>query len=86
MSKHTPGPWTHDETWGLILSRDGSEVAACHAGRSGSKAETQANARLIATAPDLFELVRTFAIQDGHLIDSCPCCMCILIQKVEARS
>jgi hypothetical protein len=44
-TKHTPGPWVRNETWGLIVSGDG-EVAALHSGN-------EANARLIAAAPEL---------------------------------
>jgi len=45
--KHTPGPWTHDETWGLIMAGE-TEIAACHSG-------IQANARLISAAPEMLE-------------------------------
>lgn len=48
-SKHTPGPWYIDETYGLIMWQD-KEVAAIHAGRNG---DARANAALIAAAPDL---------------------------------
>lgn len=51
-AKHTPGPWIYDETWALINAEHGSEIAAVHAAR-GTKGEPQANARLIAAAPDL---------------------------------
>lgn len=57
-SKHTPGPWKHDDTWGLIVATDGSEIAACHAGRTGSATETKANACLIASAPELLEALK----------------------------
>ena len=64
MSKHTPGPWLYD---------DESEVISTDARLEGSKAEIaevvtsyygpfaaeqQANARLIAAAPDLLEALR----------------------------
>lgn len=54
-AKYTPGPWKHDDTWGLIVSDDGAEIAACHAGRTGDKSETLANAALIAAAPEMLE-------------------------------
>lgn len=61
MTKHTPGPWKADKTWGLITALGGMvEVAACHAGR-GSLQETDANARLIAAAPELLGIVKRIA-------------------------
>jgi len=51
-TKHTPGPWKYDETWALIHAEHGSEIAAVHAAR-GTRGEAQANAHLIAAAPDL---------------------------------
>lgn len=46
-NKHTPGPWKHDDTWGLI-KHGREEICALHSGNS-------ANARLIAAAPELLE-------------------------------
>jgi hypothetical protein len=42
---HTPGPWKHDPNWGII-KHGKSEICALHSGNL-------ANARLIASAPDL---------------------------------
>ncbi len=42
---HTPGPWKHDPTWGLI-EHGKTQICALHSGNI-------ANARLIAAAPDL---------------------------------
>jgi hypothetical protein len=42
---HTPGPWKHDPTWGII-KHGKSEICALHSGNL-------ANANLIASAPDL---------------------------------
>jgi hypothetical protein len=50
--KHTKGPWTYDETYGLIMAGETIEVAACHAGRGG---DAKANARLIAAAPEMLD-------------------------------
>ena len=50
--KHTPGPW-HVEDGQSIYAKDGACVrliAKCHAGH---REERDANARLIAAAPDL---------------------------------
>ena len=79
---HTPGPWHYSE---VIRGRDQyyrqiradfkiAEVHACHSGVAGTKkgkAEDEANARLIAAAPDLlaqckeFEKCLTFLINSG---------------------
>ena len=69
MSKHTKGPWKHDETWGLIVTAEGHEIAACHAGRSGTKQETQANARLISAAPELSSAALLAEITLQRLLD-----------------
>ena len=42
---HTPGPWKHDSTWGII-KHGKSEICALHSGNL-------ANENLIAAAPDL---------------------------------
>jgi hypothetical protein len=44
---HTPAPWKHDSTWGLI-KHGKSEICALHSGNL-------ANANLIASAPDLLD-------------------------------
>ena len=54
MSKHTPGPWKADE--GMIVVA-GHCVATYHS-RDACGEETEANARLIAAAPDLLAVVR----------------------------
>lgn len=60
MSGHTPGPWrlkrNHSgEEFGAVLGRDGDLVATTgYQVRVGSN-EDDANARLIAAAPELFE-------------------------------
>jgi hypothetical protein len=42
---HTPAPWKHDPTWGII-KHGKSEICALHSGNL-------ANANLIVSAPDL---------------------------------
>jgi hypothetical protein len=44
---HTPAPWKHDPTWGII-KHGKSEICALHSGNL-------ANANLIASAPDLLD-------------------------------
>ena len=60
-TKHTPGPW---EAVGLTVCQvppGGREIIfGAHNTRSGDKDERQANARLIAAAPELLEALREF--------------------------
>lgn len=56
MSKHTPGPWSRDKNDSLC-SPDGRQVYVWNSGLGNSyrSEETDANARLIAAAPELLE-------------------------------
>jgi len=61
MSKHTPGPWNVSEEWDGTSIKAGQfhvthTIQSCgfHSPEE-DKAVTQANARLIAAAPDLLE-------------------------------
>jgi len=77
----TPGPWHYSE---VIRGRDQyyrqiradfkiAEVHACHSGVAGTKkgrAEDEANARLIAAAPELLEQCKLFEKCLTHLINS----------------
>lgn len=70
-AKHTPGPWFQinggkcvggpESTPGL-----GHGIAACSM-RARSEDESQANARLIAAAPDLLEALHLCLIRDPSL-------------------
>jgi len=60
MSMHTPGPWhirgpAHTAGWGVCIA-GASEIVARIPGRASARKE--ANARLIAAAPDLLEAVQ----------------------------
>lgn len=55
--KHTPGPWTYDSVFGLIMGPRKVEVAACHVGRGS---DAKANAQLIALAPEMLELLKYY--------------------------
>ena len=60
MSKvgHTPGPWEVDEHEGLVyrpMPEQGANAADFVCSISTGKPEAEANARLIAAAPDLLE-------------------------------
>ena len=60
---HTPGPWKHDSTWGLIKYGK-TEICALHSGNL-------ANAHLISAAPDLLSaLERLLKISQEELDQS----------------
>ncbi len=55
--KHTPGPW-RNEGWGnlIVNSAEGYTILACPGGNPNCPVEElQANARLIAAAPEMLE-------------------------------
>lgn len=60
MSKHTPGPWYvgYGETWASINAETGepSRLALCN---EQDGAVNFANARLMAVAPELYEVAET---------------------------
>jgi hypothetical protein len=55
MATWTPGPWRYDPTTYRIVDSDGATVAVLPA--AGDQHVREANARLIAEAPALFEAV-----------------------------
>ncbi len=64
MSKHTPGPWyavgywvEHGDSVADICTCDPAAIEQEHLGRTS--AEIEANARLIAAAPDLLEALKS---------------------------
>lgn len=71
MSEHTPGPWKlkrerSGDEYGAVIGADGELVATTgYRVRVGSN-EDDANARLIARAPAMFELLTRVA--DGYEI------------------
>ena len=64
-TKHTPGPWNTDEQ--VIFASSGEAVASTwkfgqfDTGGRGSHAEAEANARLIAAAPDMLDALHQWA-------------------------
>ena len=72
---HTPGPWKRYEGYGVdfrrpvitdaIPDRDGKCVANCICYVATTNEDWDANARLIAAAPDMFEVIKRFATVDG---------------------
>jgi len=68
MLKHTPGPWRADGCQiyaGLeVVPHSGWGVAEAYPGQN--REEGEANARLIAAAPDLFDLCNKAVVMLGH--------------------
>jgi hypothetical protein len=82
MSKHTPGPWTTSNASppDYIWDADG-EREICRLNDDLPTPEHQANADLIAAAPDLYALVRAWLLSDPHGTHSDACRAAIV--KVE---
>lgn len=66
---HTPGPWTLDPDIGVVYTNDGSK--AIQTGGAGCCEETQANARLIASAPAMLDLMKKHLRESGCDGDLC---------------
>lgn len=65
MSEHTSGPWTTTEIMAYvagfeITDADGSIIARVMKAGKGMALPSQANARLIAAAPELLEALQSF--------------------------
>jgi len=83
MSKHTPGPWAVFRRDGystyIHAINEGGEintfqVASCHSATSRkyfpTRGEAEANARLIAAAPDLLEALQALSAYFGTDTDN----------------
>lgn len=58
MAQHTPGPWRAEGWEGVVVNAaDGSTLVLCPNGKDSTLAEIKANAKLIAAAPDLLDLL-----------------------------
>lgn len=73
MSKHTPGPWhmnmVSSKSWNVgIYEASGSEVATVKVKSLVTSERRDADARLIAAAPDLLEALRGF-VEHGTCFD-----------------
>lgn len=86
--KHTPGPWvyrpeTDSRLKGYIRAKSngiGGKIAVCRVNYTGnSMEEVEANARLIASAPDMLRALERIAFEpqgpadatDRHVLDAC---------------
>lgn len=70
-TQHTKGPWEINETWGTIEGSKGEEIAAIHPAQAGdtrrvNRAVAQANANLIAAAPEMYALLKEL-MDNGHI-------------------
>ena len=64
-TKHTPGPWQYNErTVSKQISNHALSIADCY----GKNEEAQANAKLIAAAPDLLEEHKDWSKLLGHIV------------------
>lgn len=73
-TKHTPGPWSVEETRGssvrIVVNGPDVEVCKHNPGRGVVQDEARANARLIAAAPDLLEaLLGVIAVADRKTVE-----------------
>ena len=69
MTQHTPGPWFGNKATGIHV------IESPHTGRcvaqvraQKTEAETDVNARLIAAAPEMYELVKALATVTGSTV------------------
>lgn len=63
-AKHTPGPWEIDYGYNRIIKSIGPCVPDEYAGSAWLEV-TEANARLIAAAPDLLDFVKEWLDRQG---------------------
>ncbi len=63
MSQHTPGPWNEGTCWWDILGPQDEYVAQVRVESSDRIAEAEANAVLIAAAPELLAALEEMAAQ-----------------------
>lgn len=57
-AKHQPGPWVIDHADNLIHASDDRKTLICNLGANLKNPAVMADARLIASAPDLLEALR----------------------------
>ena len=72
MSKHTPGPWRVVDSWNdhMVEGQNGEEII-WQDGPHNTPAIKEANARLIAAAPDLLEAL-VMVLDDPNALDGRP--------------
>ena len=90
---HTPGPWVIDDDGEVTLitvpggdSGVDNDVAEVYGGNGNDPQEQQANARLIAAAPDLLEALQAMNVPDYPLADVPANRKWILAQRAIAKA
>jgi len=64
---YTPGPWTINEKWPTEVVSAKGAICETDAGAPESVEEMEANARLIAAAPELLEALKAYQrLDDAH--------------------
>jgi hypothetical protein len=75
MSNHTPGPWTHEGQGDITGIEDNGfgrgPVDVCSVYLRTVEGRHEANARLIAAAPDLLEACKAALSDDQPYIEKC---------------
>jgi hypothetical protein len=78
MSAHTPGPWrwikAEDYPSTRLVGPDGADVIEIYESHGGGTMATEADAHLIAAAPDLLAALTNFI--DSAVTDSDTCAIC----------
>jgi len=69
-SGHTPGPWKRERL--CIFCPNGSLIAEVHEDYFTHTAEDEANARLIASAPDMLQALRRAVLALAFAAESSP--------------
>ena len=66
MSAHTPGPWKVDfKKFNQVKAENGALIAECRT--LNGMVNLQANARLIAAAPELLEMLKKFVAYENAM-------------------
>lgn len=83
--KHTPGPWSVHSIVGSIHGPDGLPIFT--SGCEGSE-EGQANARLIAAAPQMYEELKNLHAEGdcGHETPGVHGCFCDILTKIDGTN
>ena len=91
MSKHTPGPWYQVGYWVEVEDDDVPDICSCHPkyiGQSHLKFDLktiEANARLIAAAPDLLKALKLAKKIIGHPDDDASKYIASVISKATGK-
>lgn len=74
VEKFTPGPWANDSRGEKLVGSNGKQVGVYGLYVYGSlqrTEETEANAKLIAAAPEMYEAIKNYiaAVEDGEVVE-----------------